>query len=107
MKKILKVIKRLVALHKNRALPQTEPALEALVQEVLELGGFPLNDSFRHSIATQIMHLDNNATSVRASSFINTLKRSIANQVAFNIIQDTKERQKNEKTVKDAAGGVG
>jgi hypothetical protein len=107
MKKLLQKLKDVYNRYRIRELPQSDDALEAMVVEVLTLGGFPVNDSFSHSIATQLMHLNSDQCTVRASSFINTLKRSIANQVAFSMIQDTKDRQKNAKAEQEAAGVVG
>ncbi len=103
LKQIATQLKRFWAFRRSRPLPQTEQALEALIEETLDLGGFPLNDSFRHSMATQIMHMNSESTSCTAKSFVQTLRRSIANQVAFNVIQDTKGRQASEKTISSSA----
>jgi len=107
LKNAIKKIKNVYGMWKSRPLPQTDSELKQLVQEVLELGGFPENDSFSHAVASQIMHMDSQASDCRARNFIVTLKRSIANQVAFNMIEETKGRKAREKTVQATTAEVG
>lgn len=89
------------------SLPQTETAVKTFAGSVCRIGGFPENDSFLHAVATQIMHQDSQATSVRKITFVNALRRSIANQSAYNIISEVKERQKNEQATQAAENTVG
>lgn len=102
---IVRLIKKAINYLKARssvALPQTDAAVEQLAKEVCELGGFPYNDSFLHSVATMIMHADQHATKVQRGSFVIAIKRAIANQAAFNVIEDTKARQKAARPLHEA-----
>lgn len=107
MKKVFEKCKRFYDMWRSRPLPQTDTELENLVHTVLDLGGFPANDSFSHAIASQIMHMGSQVSDCRARNFIVTLRRSIANQVAFNMIEETKGRKAREKTVQSSASAVG
>lgn len=91
----------LVLAYMPTRLPET-PAEHALwAAEIIELGEFPSNDSFRHAIATQVLHLPPNQLKKSQMSFVNSLRRSIANQTAFQVVQETKARSGEliEKTV--------
>lgn len=97
LQKIKKAILDKWDFYRNRELPQTEGALRALAAEVCVLGGFPNNHSFLHAVASQLMHMDSQASSCKVSNFVHSLKRSIANQTAFAIIEEVKGRKQLEK----------
>lgn len=92
LKKILKQIKARLP----ERLPQTEAAVDAFVAEVCEVGGFPSNDSMKQAVCTQLMHVHQEASWVRKSTFIQAIRRAILNQCAYNLIQDIKQRAINE-----------
>lgn len=75
--------------------PQSDAAMRAFALGVCQVGGFPENDSFLNAIATQFLHLDAGVYLVRKAVFIRALRRSIANQAAYGIMQQMKEAQKN------------
>ncbi len=92
LKKILtKVMARV-----PRRLPETAAAYEKWEVEILAVGKFPQNDSFRHAIATQVLHLSPGVHFKSQMYFVNNLRRSITNQTAFQVIQDTKPGRKDE-----------
>lgn len=94
-KKVIQTIKAFVP----RRLPETPAAHWAWATAIIEIGSLPDNDSFRHAIATQVLHLPPNVMRKSQMYFVSTLRRSIANQTAFQIVQETKGAQKNEKAV--------
>jgi hypothetical protein len=90
---IIEVIKSYVP----EQLPQTESAVIAFATSVCKIAKLPVNDSFIHAIASQIMHLDMRTTKVNKRMFINALRRSIANQASYNIISVLKDKQAKDK----------
>ena len=95
----LKQILTMVMAYVPKRLPETPAAYTAWEQGILDAGGFPVNDSFRHAIATQVLHLTPSVHVKSQMFFVNNLRRSIANQVAFSVIQDTKGPKPDEKAV--------
>lgn len=83
------------------ALPLTPADHTAWASEILELGGFPDNSSFRHALATMVMHLPQLTTYKSKVWFVWNLKRSIANQTAYQVMTDIKEATKNEQSVQE------
>ncbi len=98
IQKLRTYLKRLGGTFLTR-LPETEAEMHFFIGSVLELGGLPDNDSFRHAIATSILHLDSSKNSVKKLDIIRQLRRSITNQVAFSLIADIKAREKAAKDV--------
>jgi len=82
-------------------LPLTPAAHTAWASEILDLGGFPDNSSFRHALATMVMHLPQLTTYKSKVFFVWNLKRSIANQTAYQVMTDIKEATKNEQSVQE------
>jgi len=76
-------------------LPQTPQELEKFTDDVLTLGGWDLgNISFRNSVYTQILHIDIRHTKATKAQFVNAIKRSITNQLAYGRMQDVKNEAK-------------
>lgn len=100
MKQKLKLLgKKLLAVLPTK-LPTTPEEFENWSNDILEIGGYPVNNSFKHALATQLMHAGERETSKPKSFFAKTIRRSIINQMAFQIMQDIKaeEKSKNEQT---------
>lgn len=87
-------------------LPQNPNEFDKFAKEILYVANLPDNDSFRHALASQIMHLGDRTTRAPKNYFIKLLFKAIANQTAFQIMQELKERAKNEKTVEAADSAV-
>src|SRR6185369_13598799 len=79
-------------------LPLTEAEHAKWAEAVLKLGGFPTNnDSLKHAIAALLMHLPERCTRKPKQYFIAAIRKSIINQVAYNVMQDIKEADKLRK----------
>lgn len=76
-------------------LPQTDSAVKALAEDICSIGSFPSNDSMIQAIATQVMHAPQDASYVCKRHFIVAIRRAIANQAAYNVLAEIKERHKN------------
>lgn len=92
---------RLVAARIPTELPDTLEKHESWVTDVLELGGFPNNDSFRATLATMILHVSADKVKMPKVFFINAIRRSIINQLAWGLQQKYKESAKvaNEQAI--------
>ncbi len=90
------------------ALPQTEADHAKWSTEVLEVAGLPDNTSFRIAISSMVLHLDSGTARASKQGFIRQLKRSIANQCAYNIMTDLKQLEKaaDEQRAKEASSQV-
>lgn len=76
------------------ALPITPAEHDSWASSILELGKLPDNDSFRHALATMVMHLPETMTEKPKAYFISALKKAIANEIAFGVIQGLKAKEK-------------
>lgn len=102
MKQLLAKLIAIIKLRRSVALPQTEAEVLQLAKDVCVLGNLPYNDSFLHAVASHLMHESGDATKVDRKSYVVAIKRSIANQAAFGVIEDTKARQKADKASTEA-----
>ncbi len=81
-------------------LPQSGSAMDAFIQEVLELAEVPDNSSFRVAVCTQLMHVSPDRDSKSKRAFVIALRKAISNQLAYQVIQQEKAR-KDEQSVQD------
>lgn len=56
----------------------------------------PDKRSYRHAVATMIMHLGPQVTKVPKMYFVDSIRKAMANQIAFEKIQLIKEEEKAE-----------
>jgi hypothetical protein len=93
-----------------KQLPQSEAAAQAWCTEVLEVAGLPDNASFRIAIYSMVLHLSSKATKASQQGFIQQLRRSIANQSCYNLMDELKRQEKqkeaDEQRVKETAETV-
>jgi len=59
--------------------------------------GLPNNDSFRHAIAVQIMNLGPQIDVIAPKFFKKSVKKAMANEIAFHKIQAYKEEERKIK----------
>lgn len=78
------------------SLPQSGQAMDIFIADVLELASLPDNSSFRTAIATQIMHIGPDSAKATKRSFIVALRKAVANQLAYEVIQ--REKASREPT---------
>lgn len=88
---MLQVIGAIMA-HVPQVLPQSPEALEAFMQEVMRLGSFPNNDSFRRGIATELLQTTTSQVKVSKAQIVRRLQRQIGNQIAFAVIENVKAK---------------
>lgn len=91
MKRILRLV--------LSALPSTLPAkddeFDVWADDILDMCGLPLdNDSLKQALATQVMHLPATLFLKPKLYFVLSIKKAIANQVAYNKIDEIRKRAK-------------
>lgn len=86
-------------------LPITGDEMNVLIKDVIFAEGIPDNPTYHHAIATALMHLGPVTHRKARRFFSKSIRRSIANQVAFNIIDALRkeaaaleEKRKQEAT---------
>src|ERR1019366_2761482 len=69
---------------------------------IMELSGqYADSNSMRFAIASMVIHLPSGTGAISKNHFVKGLRKSAANQVASQVFQDVKQRQK-EATVQPA-----
>lgn len=104
MKKLLARIKKQLKLRLPMALPRTDEQFLVFSATISELADFPDNDSVRQSVAVMMQHLGPLETHKAPNFFVQSLIKAVVNQVAFNAIQDVKERAKRAKDEQTVEG---
>ena len=81
----------------ERDLPRTLHEFEGFADYLIALYDFPPGDSYKHAIATMIMHLDPLQTTATFDYFARSIIKSICNDVAFTKIQEYNEAMKKKR----------
>ncbi len=100
LKRALKILRSLIP----TLLPTTAKALDIFCADVIALGGWPDNDSFRHAIAAQLQHLGPETIMKPKIYFVRITQASIVKQNAYALMVELKEKQKLQ-LAKDGANG--
>lgn len=95
--------KRFLSLFPTK-LPVGMSEFETWSNSVVELSGkFADDDSMKFAIASQIMHLGAQKSSVPKNFFVRSLRKAAANQVASQVFQDIKIKQQEAAKAAQAA----
>jgi hypothetical protein len=81
-------------------LPRTEDEFEAFTEKIIYGFGLPDTDDTEESIATLIMHMPQSAASAPLSYFANSVKKSMANAIAYSKLQEFSKRRKEKQEAK-------
>lgn len=76
------------------SLPATEAEFATWSQEVLELGGYPVNNSFKQTLAQMVQLTAKDRVRMPKRYFLKVLKCAIISQNCYYIIQDIKQQEK-------------
>lgn len=80
---------------------------EAWIEDILNTHGLPKFPSYKQALASHIMHLPASQTYSSKMFFVKSVKKAMANQVAFEVIQQIKDEQDKAKALaKDASDNV-
>lgn len=73
------------------ALPQGSEEFDAYASKLLELYSLPQKDTYRHAIASMIMHLGPTTHRIPMRYFAISIFKAMSNEVAYSKIQDLKK----------------
>lgn len=76
------------------------PEFNAWATSILELYELPTFDSYYHAIATAIMHLSPTTSHAPKAFFAKTVRKAMANQIAYEKISEIREKEKQLSLVK-------
>lgn len=99
--KVMKLIKQLRGYFPVE-LPVGMTALDNFMTEIFETYDLPDMPSYRHAVASMIMHLGPQTHTCAPMHFVKTIKKAMANQVAYEKIQAIKEEEKKAKELETA-----
>lgn len=104
MKRIIAKIKRNYALLRAffpTRLPQGMTEFNEFAASIIDLYDFPKdNDGYIHMIATMIQHFDRTVSAVSKYNFSRLMRKAVANEVTYYVIQDLKLKKKKENEAK-------
>ena len=110
MKRIIAKIKRYYALLRAffpSQLPQGMKEFKAFSDSIIDLYDFPKdNDGYVNMIATMIQHFDRTVHATSKYNFSRLMRKAVANEVAYYVIQDLKLKKKKESEAKVIDGEV-
>lgn len=77
-------------------LPIYSYELQPFIESILDTYGLPKKDSYVRAISTMVLHLGPTVAHKSKHWFALAVKKAMANEVAFNLIEEIKEREKKE-----------
>lgn len=97
-----KFLKGLLSAQLDRV-PVGMAEFEVWAADIIALSGLPDNDSMRWTLATMILAAKSDAAYVSKEDWVALLIKAAANQVASQVMQDLKEKQRAEWDAKQKA----
>lgn len=76
-------------------LPHGLSDFEAFFQKLAHTYALPDNPSYKHAVATMVMNLGPTTAYKAPYFFALSIKKAMANQTAFQVIQDLRDAEKN------------
>lgn len=84
------------------ALPIGSQEFDSFAESILSTHNLPMNDSFKHSVATMLLHLDPQTTHRSKAWFAKALKNAQIKETAWFKIEEYKKAQKAAQELKDS-----
>jgi len=106
MEKVIKTLTKVWKHHVPQSLPIGMTEFDHWSDEIIENYGFPQNDSTKFTLSTMVMHLDHEAAKVPYKTFAKRIKKSMANQIAGEVMHQCKKRQMERMEKEKAAENV-
>ena len=89
--------KRFAALFPSKLPTKGAAELDVFCASIFDLYGIPDMPSYRHAIATMIMHLGPQADRKSKSFFARSVKKAMANQIAYELIDHLRKEEKKSQ----------
>jgi hypothetical protein len=78
-------------------LPKSQEAFDALCNELFETYEIPNKPSYKHAVASMIMHLNTTKASMPLRYFVDSIRKAQANEIAYNVIQTIRDEDKKQQ----------
>lgn len=79
-----------------RALPRTKESFDAWFSELTRIYALPDKSDYKQAVATCIMHLDQLESHKSMHYFARAIRKSMANQIAYNVIDAIRREDKKK-----------
>lgn len=80
-----------------KKIPIGTKSFESLYQQIITTYDFPDNSSYKQAMATMVMHLGPTKDSIAPRFFVKSIRKSMANQIAYAVIEQCREAHKQEQ----------
>lgn len=77
-----------------QALPRGGADFEAFANSIFELYDIPNNETYVNAIATMVLHLSPTTSHKSKYFFVRSVRKAMANQVAFDVIDAIRQKAK-------------
>src|ERR1039458_2900269 len=77
--------------------PIGEAELQTFCTKMFKRYGIPDHESYRHTIATMIMHHSQASAHKTPNAFVSAIRKAQANEVAYQYLMDLKDKKKKEQ----------
>lgn len=84
-------------------LPKTQEQFDKMISEILAANDLPDNPSYKHAIASAIMHLGPLVNAKPNMYFVKSVHKSISNQVAYELMRRLEREEKEKSEAKDGS----
>lgn len=99
MKQKLQNLKKQIMASFKQQLPETSKDVIAFCQDVIELAGQDRNNkNLIFAVARDMMQLDTRVTKKSKRHFVNSVRRSLTNAAAFQVLEAIKNEEKAKST---------
>ncbi len=82
------------------ALPKTEAEFDDFCQDLFNTYQIPDKPSYRHAVASMIMHLETTRASMPKRYFIDSIRKAQANEIAYSVIEAIRKQDKLDREKK-------
>lgn len=83
-------------------LPLTVAELDKMIGEILVVNDLPDNPSYKHAIASAIMHLGPVTNKKSYSFFAKSVHKAISNHVAYDKMKQLEKEEQEKKELQDS-----
>lgn len=97
---LVRVFTRLLGLIRGffpAKLPHGRPEFDAFFAKLVSVYALPNNPSYQHAIATMVMNLSPTSAYKAPFYFALSIKKAMANETAYSVIQEIREQEKKAR----------
>lgn len=87
-------------------LPSTQEQFQVWSEDILAIGGFPVNDTFKRALASMLQRVAQEKTHAPKAFFIKAVQTSIICEMAWYALKDLNAKIDEQAKAKTADGSV-